>query len=60
MSEEIPIDAESSTRNQNYDSSTHLKHLLKIGHAPDSALIKLFVIEHNLQEDLKEFIKKNT
>jgi hypothetical protein len=60
MSEEIPVDAESSTRNQNYSSSTHLKHLLKIGHMPDSSLIKLFVIEHNLQEDLKEFIQTNT
>ncbi len=56
MSEEIPVDAEGSTRNKNYGSSEHLAHLLKVGHKADSIIIRNFVLEHQLQDSLKELL----
>ncbi len=44
------IDAESVTRNKNYDSFDHLCHLLKIGWGPKSQLVRKFIIENNLSE----------
>ena len=49
------IDAESVTKNKNYDSMDHLCHLLKIGWGPDSQLVKKFMLENNFSnKDLKE------
>ncbi|HEY9885852.1 MAG TPA: hypothetical protein V6C96_01190 [Vampirovibrionales bacterium] len=58
MSEGEPVDAENSSRNKNLGPLDHLQHLLKIGHTSDSALIQNFVLEHNLQKELREFIKQ--
>lgn len=53
------LDAESITRNKNYDSSDHLIHLLKIGWGPQSQLIKKFMVENGLTErNLKEALSK--
>lgn len=57
MSEEIPVDAEGSTRNKSYGPHDHLAHLLKIGHKSDSIIIRNFVQEHQLQDSLKEFLE---
>jgi|GEM_PF-2107868 len=56
---EQSIDAESVTRNKNYDNRDHLAHLIKIGWGPSSQLIKKFMIENGLTErDLKEALSK--
>lgn len=60
MTEGIPVDAEGSTRNKNYGPQDHLMHLLKVGHQPDSVLIKNFIQEHNLEEFFKSLPKENT
>ncbi|MDX1920928.1 MAG: hypothetical protein SFU25_09375 [Candidatus Caenarcaniphilales bacterium] len=54
MSEEIPIDAEGSTRNKNYGPGEHLQHLIKIGYELDSSIIKTFVETHSLHEHFEE------
>jgi|GEM_PF-3109461 len=59
MSDEASIDAESSTRNKRYGAYEHLLHLLSIGHAGDSALIRGFARENNLEADLKQWILEN-
>lgn len=52
---EQSIDAESVTKNKNYNSLDHLSHLLKIGWGPHSQLVKKFMLENNLSDkDLKE------
>lgn len=58
MSDEIPVDAEGSTRNKNYGPGEHLAHLLKIGYKPDSMTIKSFVDTHNLQDVLHDLKSK--
>jgi hypothetical protein len=59
MSDEIPVDAEGSTRNKNYGPGEHLTHLLKIGHKPDSMTIKTFVESHGLHDMLREWKSKD-
>lgn len=54
MSDEAPIDAEGSTRNKNYSSAEHLQHLVKIGYELDSSIIRTFVEEHSLHDQLEE------
>ena len=57
---ELNLDAESITRNKTYDSTDHLKHLLKIGWSPDSPLIKKFLATNNLSTaDLTDAIAKS-
>ncbi|MFN5539494.1 MAG: hypothetical protein ACK481_05490 [Candidatus Melainabacteria bacterium] len=60
MSEEVPVDAEGSTRNKNYSAQDHLNHLLKVGHKPDSIVIKNFVEEHRLHQVLREIMNKKS
>ena len=56
---ELNIDAESITRNKTYSSLDHLQHLLKIGWAPDSILIKKFLTGNSLtNKDLTDAIAK--
>ena len=56
---ELNLDAESVTRNKTYGAGDHLKHLLKIGWAPDSQIIKKMMKENNLtNEDLSAAILK--
>lgn len=56
---ELNIDAESITRNKTYNSFDHLQHLLKIGWAPDSILIKKFLAENNMtNKNLSDAITK--
>lgn len=57
---ELDIDAESITRNKTYNQLDHLKHLIKVGWAPNSQLIKKFLRENNLSEDdLNNVISKS-
>lgn len=58
MNEEIPVDAEGSTRNKNYSPQEHLRHLLKIGYSPDSVVVKHFVGIHQLDNYLSELLSK--
>ncbi|MDJ0626265.1 MAG: hypothetical protein QNJ31_07875 [Candidatus Caenarcaniphilales bacterium] len=58
MSDGIPVDAEGSTRNKNYGPQDHLLHLLKVGHQPDSVIIKNFVQEHNLYDFFENLPQK--
>lgn len=60
MAEEIPVDAEGSTRNRNYGPQEHLAHLLKIGYETDSVVIKNFVLAHQLEDYLDELIEKKS
>ena len=53
MSDESQLDAESISRNKKYTAEDHLRHLLKIGHAKTSPVIKKFVEENSLQAMLK-------
>jgi len=56
---ELNLDAESIARNKSYDALEHLQHLLKIGWAPNSPLIKKFLKENNLADnDLSKAILK--
>jgi hypothetical protein len=59
MSEEIPVDAEGSTRNKNYGPQEHLAHLIKVGHKPDSVIIRNFVQLHQLEDVLKSLAKED-
>ncbi len=59
MSEEIPVDAEGSTRNKSYGPQEHLTHLIKVGHKSDSVIIKNFVQLHQLEDALKALTEKN-
>ncbi len=57
--DEQNLDAESITRNKAFGGMDHLQHLLKVGWAPDSQLIKKFLLENSLSNnDLKEVIQK--
>jgi len=54
------IDAESITRNKTYSAIDHLQHLLKIGWEPNSPLIKKFLKEYNLSDEvLLNAVKKS-
>lgn len=48
-----PVDAECQSRNKHTDAATHLQHLLKIGHAPNSFVIKSFCAQHGLERPAK-------
>ncbi|MDX1917762.1 MAG: hypothetical protein SFT81_01280 [Candidatus Caenarcaniphilales bacterium] len=59
MSDEITLDAESATRSKNYDAKDHLRHLLKIGHKPDSSVIRELVELYDLQSVLKQILTED-
>lgn len=59
LMDEAKLDAESITRNKNYTAQDHLVHLLKVGWAPDSPVVKKF-LQNNLMPEsaLQDALKR--
>ena len=51
-------DAELGRSKQSASPAEHLQHLLNVGWDPSSPLIRKYVLEHNLQKILEEYLRK--